>query len=730
MIPIHCGTLILRAGIINRAAVAGGSHGVHVEGIVGGGGIVAEIYTGAAPKATILAQAYSNIILNAPAYVQDYGMVITNNSYGNVINDCSSFGTYSLYSRILDQQAFDLPQLQHVFATGNSAAFNCSPYPNGFGTVLGDFQSSKNTIDVGNTSLEGVVDFFSSRGPVKDGRIKPEIMAQGAFVGSTWPVNTYNYDSGTSMAAPAVAGGLALLIQRYRQLHSNATPKNGLMKALLCNGATDLGNTGPDYSNGFGWMNLLRSVKMLENNNYYNDSVVNGNNKVYSITVPANTAQLKVMLYWNDPAAAVLAAHTLVNDLDLEVVSPLSQTTLPMVLDTLPGKVMDTATTGVDHINNIEQVVINNPDPGIYTVNVKGTAVTQNPRQEFFLVYDTIPVSTTLVYPIGGERFNMGLPIYISWDSYGDTTHTFTVEYSTDNGSNWITLDANVAARLRLLRWNVVSVITDQARVRVTQNGTGVVSTSEPFIIIDPPSASLSVVQCEGYFGLKWTKVTGATDYEVMMLKGDEMVSVGTTTDTNFVISGLSKDTLYWAAVRARLNGTPGIRSFAISRQPNSGTCTGTISDNDLKMDAILSPASSGRKLTSTELSNAVQVTIRIKNLDDAVTTQDINVSYSVNGGSPVSETIINPGITAGGTILHTFGSAIDLSAIGSYTIKVAVSQTGDPVSQNDTLVKVFKQLDNPPITGLSTPFVDDIETATSQSVMNRADGFRRIGQV
>src|SRR6185295_19690899 len=131
------------------------------------------------------------------------------------------------------------------------------------------------------------------------------------------------------------------------QLHSNANPKNGLMKALLCNGATDLGNSGPDYTYGFGWMNLVRSIKMLEANNYFNDSVANSIINTHSITVPANTARLKVMLYWNDPAAAVLAQHALVNDLDLEVINPSLVTTLPLVLDTIPANVNDTADTGV-----------------------------------------------------------------------------------------------------------------------------------------------------------------------------------------------------------------------------------------------------------------------------------------------------------------------------------------------------------------------------------------------
>jgi hypothetical protein len=72
-----------------------------------------------------------------------------------------------------------------------------------------------------------------------------------------------------------VAGGLALMYQQYRQLNGNADPKSGLMKALLCNGATDKGNPGPDYSYGFGFMNLERSIAMLENNRYFINTVAN-----------------------------------------------------------------------------------------------------------------------------------------------------------------------------------------------------------------------------------------------------------------------------------------------------------------------------------------------------------------------------------------------------------------------------------------------------------------------
>jgi hypothetical protein len=140
-------------------------------------------------------------------------MVITNNSYGLVTDDCSTFGVYDLYSRVLDQQAFQMPNLQHVFASGNSGDFTCSPWPAGFSTVLGSYQTSKNTISVGNIDETGVLFSNSSKGPVRDGRIKPEIVAQGSlFVNSTTPVNAYGPQSGTSMAAPAVSVRPGLIV--------------------------------------------------------------------------------------------------------------------------------------------------------------------------------------------------------------------------------------------------------------------------------------------------------------------------------------------------------------------------------------------------------------------------------------------------------------------------------------------------------------------------------------
>lgn len=700
--------------IINRAPIEAGSHGLHVMGTMAGAGIMDERYTGYAPRATVVAQSYSSILAYAPQYVQDYGMVVTNNSYGSDVITCETNGTYDLYSYILDQQAFEMPYLQHVFAAGNSGNTTCAPFAPGFVTVLGGYQTAKNVITVGATGETGGIMANSSRGPVKDGRLKPEITAQGNGIVSTIPVNLYGSGSGTSMATPAVSGGLVMLYERYRQLNGNQNPKNGLMKALLVNGAVDKGNEGPDYRFGYGWLNLLRSVKMLESQSYTTGQVAHQATNNFSINVPANTAQLKVMLYWNDPAGSTLVSQNLVHNLDLQVTNPASSVVLPRILDPTVANVNNVATTGVDNRNNMEQVVINNPGAGNYTISVKGTTVGQAPSQEYFVVYDILPNSLTITNPIGGERHKDGDPIYISWDAFGNSASTFTVQYSGNNGGLWTNISTTVAAGTSQLAWAIpVGMRSDKVRVRVIQNSTGAQSISEPFTVIGVPGVTLSALQCEGYISLDWTAVTGATDYEVMMLKGNEMVPVATTAGTTYAFGGLLKDSTYYVSVRARVNGQAGRRALAISRKPDTGTCAGSISNNDLKVESIVTPVSSGRKNTSTELSGAVFVKMRIKNLDDVDFNGSLDVGYTLNGAAVPVETI-TPFIEKGKTYDHTFAVGANLFNPGDYNIKVFIHSNADVVTANDTLARLFRQLPNDQ---LALPFNDNMENLPAQNV-------------
>jgi hypothetical protein len=698
--------------LINRAVIGVSNHGYHTTGTLGGAGIVNELYRGFAPKATIISYFYSGILTNAATQYADYGMVITNNSYGNIV-ECDYHGLYDIYAQQLDQQAYDLPELMHVFAAGNSGASTCSPFPARYHTVLGGYQCAKNVVTVGATSDSGLISSFSSRGPVKDGRVKPEIVTQGQSVISTIAGNTYGSNQGTSMSAPAVAGGMGLLVQRYRQLNGNANPKGALIKALLCNGASDKGAAGPDFDYGYGWMNLLRSVEMLDSGHYISGNVLPAATNTHTITVPANTSQLKVMLYWHDPAASLVSSQTLVNDIDLEVVDLATNTVLPYRIDTARGNLGSPVFTGADHINNMEQVVIDPAPAGNYTVRVKGTSITQNGSQDYFVAWDPLPISVQLTNPVGGEGWAPGDIVKLNWEAYGNPSSTFTLEYTTNNGSSWNTIASGLNGARRIYTWTVPSVASGQAKVRITQSGTGSTSTSNSFGIMTIPTATMAATasQCEGYINFSWTSVTGATDYEVMLLRGDEMVAVLDTVSTSCILKNFSKDTTYWVAVRARISGQPGRRSLAISRMPNNGSCTGSMSDGDLSLYAVSGPVN-GRMNTSSALSSTTILSVQVKNLDDVAIT-GFDMKYRVNGGSWIVEPV-SATINAGATYNYNFSTRINMASAASYVINVVVKNQGsDPITSNDTLTVTVKQLANDIV---SLPFSDDLETLTSTS--------------
>ena len=85
-----------------------------------------------------------------------------------------------------------------------------------------------------------------------------------------------------------------------------------------------------------------------------------------------------------------MSAAALVNDLDLTVTDPGGTVHLPMILDPTPGNVNNNAVEGADHTNNIEQVLVNNPSAGNYTLTVNGLSVPAGP-QNFYLVYEMVP---------------------------------------------------------------------------------------------------------------------------------------------------------------------------------------------------------------------------------------------------------------------------------------------------------------------------------------------------
>jgi hypothetical protein len=256
----------LKDRITNFNPVAYTNHGVHINGIVAGAGIMDSRGQGVAPKSKLINHLYSSIWENTSVYFPTYNMTLTNNSYAAIIKDCDFAGTYNTYAEAIDKLALQYPNVLHVFAAGNDGTMVCAPYPDGYATVVGGYQPAKNNVVVTSTDKSYVNAADGGRGPVKDGRLKPEITAVGVNVRSTTKVDEYLIAGGTSMASPGVTGGLALLTERYKQLHANDNPRTDVLKTILLNGTTDIGNPGPDYKFGFGFMNVYRSLQILDSN--------------------------------------------------------------------------------------------------------------------------------------------------------------------------------------------------------------------------------------------------------------------------------------------------------------------------------------------------------------------------------------------------------------------------------------------------------------------------------
>jgi serine protease AprX len=128
------------------------------------------------------------------------------------------------------------------------------------------------SVSVGALDSGNNIASFSSRGPVTiDGsnRTKPDLSAPGVSIRGAVPGNGYQSDwSGTSMAAPHIAGGVALLWQANPSLVGNVSQTESNMEHAATH-LIDLQATGncrgpslfQDNTFGWGLLNLLKAVQ-------------------------------------------------------------------------------------------------------------------------------------------------------------------------------------------------------------------------------------------------------------------------------------------------------------------------------------------------------------------------------------------------------------------------------------------------------------------------------------
>ncbi|GAA3626782.1 S8 family serine peptidase [Flavivirga jejuensis] len=577
MIGPHIDT---KGRVTQHTDIEDGDHSDMTSGILIGAGNLNPTMGGVAPGSDI--HIYKHIpnssieshqhIVNAVENMETYGTVVTSTSYSQ-----GSGGVYTLSSEFGDQQLYENQNIIHVFSAGNAGTSDHGYGAGaGWGNITGGYKAGKNVICVGNVDEDDVIVYNSGRGPAADGRIKPDMCAQGNGTWTTDKNNTYQVGGGTSAAAPAISGVVTQLYQAYKENNGGVEPETGLLKAALMNTAKDLGNPGPDYKYGWGRINALKAVRIIEDKRYIRNNIEQGENKSHNITVPSNVSEVRIMTYWTDVKGSPSSGIGLVNDIDMEVVTPSNATHNPWVLDPTPNATnLDAdAVEGIDHLNNVEQVTIENPQAGIYTVNLSGYAIPEGP-QTYYVLYDFIYEGVELTYPIGGEGFVPGESEWIRWDASAGSGD-FELEYSINGGNSYISISDEISSTAPGYEWTVPNILSNDIRLKISR-GSYSSESDKTLTIADVPQNIEILRICPESIKIGWDEIDQASAYEISVLGEKYMDIVGITNTNTFEVTGLDPDEEHWFSVCAlvsRGKGRTGKGRRAIAIKKASGTPT------------------------------------------------------------------------------------------------------------------------------------------------------------
>lgn len=424
-------------------------HATHVCGTIAGEGILFEA-RGIAPNAKIKGYDW-NAVTSKLAYAADEGLLVSNHSYGQCFGwipnffgdglwawigdptidekESYNFGYYDSESREIDYVIYNCPYHVMVRSAGNERN-DIGPEPgtphwvsinyefiqsnairekdggvDGYDCIT-DKAVAKNIITVGaigdiengiQTADEAIMTSFSSWGPTDDGRIKPDIVANGENLLSASSIadTMYRYSSGTSMAAPSVSGSIALLMEHINNIHKKPFLASTI-KGLIIHTADEAGpEPGPDYIFGWGVMNAFKSAQLISENavngsNYFLQENQLENNNEYKIKLQADGSMpLKVTLCWTDPPGVPAARSLnprdkmLVNDLDLRLIKG-DSIYYPWKLDV--NNPDFAATSGDNNTDNVEKIEIINPVEEEYLLSVSHKKFLENEYQKFSLI--------------------------------------------------------------------------------------------------------------------------------------------------------------------------------------------------------------------------------------------------------------------------------------------------------------------------------------------------------
>ena len=312
-------------------------HATHVAGTIAGNGSLSageggtpNQWRGVADHVDIYS--YSTVGTGEPedhnGAINTYGIDISTNSWSSGGNNYRSRSAkYDRIVRGIYERAIPI-----VFA-----ASNANNTPN---SVKQPGGTAKNTIVVGNiNSDDNSISIKSSWGPTDEDQLKPDVVAPGDQTGGDGAITScvangfidirdntqipdgvgapdgiddytypYGIKTGTSMAAPVVAGVIGLMLQQYRETYfrdetQDEAPLPSTFKAILCHTAEDLDDNptggadlvGPDYVYGYGLINAQEAVNTIRDKRFREGVILSEDDEdMYTFNVSAGEDELKV----------------------------------------------------------------------------------------------------------------------------------------------------------------------------------------------------------------------------------------------------------------------------------------------------------------------------------------------------------------------------------------------------------------------------------------------------
>ena len=370
-------------------------HSTHVSGTIIAKGTSAQA-KGMAPQATLTSFDWDFDDQEALNEATTNGLLLSNHSYGIPMQTNPSFawmmGCYDTEARTWDDVAFNAPYFLSVVSAGNDGS---NTYTGGlaanYDKLVGN-KNSKNNLVVANADnplinpngsgelLSMSINSGSSQGPSDDGRIKPDITADGTSVYSSISTSdtAYSTYNGTSMSAPNTTGTLLLLQQYYNQLNSKYM-RAATLKGLACHTADESPSVpGPGPIFGWGLLNAKRAAETIlgDTNNtalLVETSLSPGQTYTRTFNI-SGTSPLSATLCWTDPPGTAKDTQlnspvpALVNDLDLRLTDSNSLVSLPWRLDL--SNVVALAQKGDNLVDTVENIDIPAPVSGSYTLTV------------------------------------------------------------------------------------------------------------------------------------------------------------------------------------------------------------------------------------------------------------------------------------------------------------------------------------------------------------------------